>query len=398
LGDAYERSRRTTSVADYENILWNSLERGLAAALKGAKELVIVADGLDEASCGEATLLKKLIAVTTNSTNVKLITLGAEKPAVSENVMHVPVSEDQVADDISTVVRSNLIHSHSFLELSELHQETIVDQISEASHGSFLWAKLCTKRARHEHTPDNLRKAVETIINSKPTITDFVLHSVQSPEVSEDAKYMLLWLATTERPLLLKELVTLASIQTDKHTITDRKLDPLQVLQPLNSLVFLQDGRVYLRHGLIRTAVLDVFSKGKLTPTIKDRHVDFVTRLLIYIKSTVTENHEPALTPLDRHDTTALVSKHSLLDFAVRYWPLHLKQTSVFKSGGETSTAKEFPSFDYATVAPKCSLAKHLNPSAVGLPNHSHELVSPYPYHEQCCDSPVYHLVGSLAS
>ncbi|KAJ5833009.1 NACHT domain protein [Penicillium riverlandense] len=342
LGDAYERSRKTTSAADYENILWNALERALAAALKDAKELVIVVDGLDEASCGEATLLKRLTAATNNSTNVKLITLGTEIPPASESVMHVSVNEDRIVEDVSTVVRSNLIHSHSFLELSDLSQETVVDQISEASRGSFLWAKLCTKRVRHEHTPDNLPKAVETIINSKPTIADFVLHTIQSPEVNEDAKYMLLWLATAERPLLLKELVTLASIQTDKYTITDRKLDPLHVLRPLNSLVFLQDGQVYLRHGLIRTAVLDVFSKGKLTQAVKDRHVDFVTRLFIYIKNAVSEHHEPSLTPLDRHDTTVLVSKHPLLDFAVRYWPLHLKQTSVFTTGGEGPTAKEF--------------------------------------------------------
>ncbi|CAL5872401.1 uncharacterized protein PFLUO_LOCUS6665 [Penicillium psychrofluorescens] len=342
LGDAYERSRKTTSAADYDDILWSALERALAAALKGAKELVIVVDDLDEASCGEATLLRRLTAATTNSTNVKLITLGAEKPPASENVTHVLVNEDRVAEDVSTVVRSNLIHSHSFLEMSELSQETIVDQISEASRGSFLWAKLCTKRARQEHTPDSLQKAVETIISSKLTIADFVLHTVQSSEVSEDAKYMLLWLATAERPLLLKELVTLASVQIDKYTITDRKLDPLHVLKPLNSLVFLQDGQVYLRHGLIRTAVLDVFSKGKLTPAIKDRHVDFVTRLFIYIKTAVAEHHEPSLTPLDRHDTTVLVSKHPLLDFAVRYWPLHLKQTSVFTTGGEAPTAKEF--------------------------------------------------------
>lgn len=161
---------------------------------------------------------------------------------------------------------------------------------------------------------------------------------------------MLLWLATADRPLQLNELVALASVQVDKQTITGRKIDPLETLKPAVSLVFLQDGQVYLRHGLIRAAILDVFSKGKLIPTVKDRHADFVTRLLVYLKSIIPEQHEPSLIPLDRHDTTLLVQRNPLLDFAVRYWPRHLQQTTVFKTGGEAPTAKEFGKIFPVTV------------------------------------------------
>lgn len=342
LGDAFERSRKTINVAEYEGILWTALQRALAAALPGAKELVIVVDGLDEATCGESTLLKKLSSAAIGGVNVKLITLGAEKPPSTENVMHVPISEERIYDDVSMVVRANFEHSKTFLDFSEFEQESVIDQITEASRGSFQWAKLATKKVRQEHNPDNFRKTLDAIIKSPPSITDFVTHTLSSHDVSEDAKLMLLWLATSDRPLLLKELATLASIQVDKQTVSNDKVDPLQVLKPLVSLVFLQDGQVYLRHGLIRTAVLDVFHKGKLIPTIKDRHHDFVTRLLVYIKSTVTEQHSPSLTPLDPHDTTLLVQRNPLLDFAVRYWPHHLTQTTTYTTGGDASIAKEF--------------------------------------------------------
>ncbi|CAI7589114.1 unnamed protein product [Penicillium crustosum] len=347
LHDAYDASKKTTNQEEYENILWNALENALSAALARAKDLVIVIDGVDEASCGEASLLQKLIAATSNGTNVKLITLGAEKPKTSVGLSHVPIGGDRIADDISTVVRSNftgakLPGTKVFLSMDEMEQETLVDQISEASRGSFLWAKLCTKRARLEHTPDALRKVVDTLVKSKPTIADFVLHSVQGPEVTEEAKLMLLWLATADRPLLAKELTTLASIELDKQIVNDRKINIRQVLKPLNSIVFMQDGQVYLRHGLIRTAVLDVFSKGKLIPTVKDRHTDLVTRLLVYLKYTVPEQHEPSLTPLDDRDVAPRVKTNPLLDFAIRYWPRHLKQTTTFTTGGNAPTAKEF--------------------------------------------------------
>jgi hypothetical protein len=350
LGDAYERSRKTTAPADYENILWNTLERALAAALRGAKELVIVIDGLDEATGGETALLQRLTGATSNAVNVRLITLGSEKPTAKEHVMAVPITEDRISDDVAAVVRDIFEPSRTYREMSELERETVVDQITEASLGSFLWAKLAAKRVRHENSLDAFRKTVETVVNSKWTVTDFVSHVLASSEINEEAKFMLLWLATAERPLLVKELATLASVQLDKQTLSDRKVDTLTILKPLTSLVFLQDGQVYLRHGLIRTAVLDVYTKGKLIPTVKDRHADLVTRLLVYIKITVTEQHEPSLTPLDRHDTSILVQKHPLLDFSVRYWLHHLKNTTVYTTSGDAPTAKEFGNLFPATV------------------------------------------------
>jgi hypothetical protein len=350
LGDALESSRKTTDIAEYEEILWTALQRALATALPGAKELVIVVDGIDEATCGESTLLKKLTAATLGGMNLKLITLGAEEPSSTENVMHVPISEDRIYDDVSIVVRSNFEHSDIFLGFSEIEQESVVSQITEASRGSFQWAKLATKRVRQEHNPDNFRKTLDALTKKPPSAADFVDHALSSPDVNEDAKLMLLWLATSDRPLSLKELTTLASIQVDKQTVSDRKVDPLHVLKPLVSLVFHQDGEVYLRHGLIRTAVLDVFSKGKLVPTVKDRHHDFVTRLLVYIKNTVTEQHSPSLTPLDPNDTTLLVQRNPLLDFAIRYWPHHLTQTNIYTTGGDAPTAKEFSKIFPASI------------------------------------------------
>lgn len=120
LGKAYGRSRTSTDAQDYENILWTALERALAAALRGAKELVIVVDGLDEAASGESYLFQKLTAVTANAINVKLVTLGAEKPQATDGLFNVPITEDRMSEDVSTVVRSNLAHSKTFLELNEL--------------------------------------------------------------------------------------------------------------------------------------------------------------------------------------------------------------------------------------------------------------------------------------
>ncbi|KAJ5717647.1 hypothetical protein N7488_003293 [Penicillium malachiteum] len=350
LGEAYEQSKKVTVESEYQVILWTALERALAAALRNAKELVIVVDGVDEATGGEAPLVQKLLAATAHGTNVKLITLGAEKPKGVEGVMHVPISEDRIADDVSIVVRSFFEEHDTFRSLSEMEQETIIDQITEGSRGSFLWAKLASKRVYREKTPEGMHKVVEEILSSKSTVTDFVLRTVQSTDISDDSRLVLLWLATADRPFTLKELTTLFSIDTTKHTVTDRVVKIRDILRPVADLVFMRDGLVYLRHGLIRSSVLEVQSKGKLLPTIKDSHADFVTRLFVYIKSVLPEQHELSLLTLTHHDTSMFVLKNPLLDFAVRYWPRHLTQTTVYTTGGEAPTAKEFSKVFPATI------------------------------------------------
>ncbi|KAJ5936055.1 hypothetical protein N7454_005353 [Penicillium verhagenii] len=352
LGDAYERSKKTTDEAQYDSILWSALERALAAALAKAKELVIVVDGVDEAVGGETALMQKLITSTANGTGVKLITLGVEKPQPAKDLQHLPIPEDRVADDVSTVVRASFENEAVFQGLPEMEQEIIVDQITEGSQGSFLWAKLCSKRVRQEKTPEALHKIVETIVNSKSpvTITEFVQQAIQDPAVKPETRQILLWLATADRPFTPKELGVLFSIDVTKHTVSDAPVKPLEFLKPVNSLVFIQDGQVYLRHGLIRSSILEIHSKGKLVPNVKDHHADFVTRLFIYIKSVLPEQHEPSLTPLDGHDTTSFVQRNPLLDFSVRYWPRHLKQTTVYTTGGDVPTAKEFSKVFPATI------------------------------------------------
>ncbi|GFF75425.1 hypothetical protein IFM53868_01576 [Aspergillus udagawae] len=342
LSVAHDRSKKATNEQDYDSLLWNALEAALSVALPGAKELVIVVDGVDEASCSETAMLNQLTTATAKGSNVKLITLGALKPPTAAGQAFVQITEELIFDDISAVVRDQLQQSRVFLDMSELDQETIVGRITEASQGSFLWGKLATKRVRYEETEESLHKAVDALLSANLTLADFVVHLLQGPNVSEDAKHMLLWLVTADRPLQLKELELLASIQVDKLTVAERKLDVLQVLRPLNGLVFVQDGQVFIRHGLVRTSLLDIFGKGKLLSTVKDRHADLVTRLLIYIRATVTQENELSLVSLDWHDSDRLVNRNPLLEFAVRYWVHLVRQTSAFTAKGEVAAAKEF--------------------------------------------------------
>ncbi|KAJ5102654.1 hypothetical protein N7532_003183 [Penicillium argentinense] len=327
LADAYSQSQRTVDEASYDDLLWNVLTQSFQASRAGATELVLVVDGVDEASCGEKALSHRLHEVASKSPAVKLIALASRPVDSVASQTTVRVNLGLLFDDIAAVTRRILRQSPAFNAMSDEDQEMTVARVTEASDGSFLWAKLAAKRVRDEHLPNEaaLSKSVDSVVRAGYKITDLVAYTLQS-KLEEDTKKVLVWLATANRPLTQRELVALLSIQPDKAAIAElRDIDLRHLLKNVASLVFFHNNLVYLRHAEVRAAILDVFSKGKLLSTIKDRHVDFAQRLLLYTKQSVADSHEPSLDPLNGRVTEHLLEKHPLLDFALRYWASHVK-------------------------------------------------------------------------
>ncbi|KAH8706013.1 NACHT domain protein [Talaromyces proteolyticus] len=342
LFGAYEKTLHITSDDEYDEVMWGALEAALDSPLRGAKPLVIVIDGIDEVTDGEAHLLQKLQAATSKASHLKLVLLGSKGSQTRSNGVNIEVTPELVFDDIAAVVRNGFESHKPFTSMPEAAQEILIDSITQAANGSFLWAKLAARQARHEETVEALQKSANTLVTSKLTITDFVIHSLQTEDITEYAKQTLVLLSTADRPLSQRELSALLAIHVEKGTIIERNVDILRLLKPINSLVYLENGFVYLRHTQIRSAVVEVFSMGKLLPNVKDRHADLLRRLLIYVQANVNEDREPSLTSLDLFQTDEILRKHILLDFAVRYWIVHLRRTNAFTKAGETGAAKEF--------------------------------------------------------
>ncbi|PYH76863.1 NACHT domain protein [Aspergillus uvarum CBS 121591] len=340
LSDAYKRSQSTLEEDAYDDLLWVAVENALKSSLQGAKELVLVVDGIDEASCGENLMYKRLTEAAAPAERVKLIILGAQQPLSTSSQSIVHVSPELVFDDITAVVRKILQHTRAFTSLPEEEQEINVTRIAEASSGSFLWAKLAAKRIREEGSSNAqaLTRAIESVANTGKTLTDLVSNNLHA-KLSKDALKVLAWLSTAARPMTQKELSALGSIHVENSTITDESLDIQQLLKPVASLVFIQSNLVYLRHGQIRTAILDVLAKDKLLPTVKNRNGDLAQRLLLYIKEAVTSEHEPSLDPLDENTTQDMLAKYPLLDFALRYWLTHVKIAFGCATDQEITTA-----------------------------------------------------------
>ncbi|KAK8087660.1 hypothetical protein PG997_002621 [Apiospora hydei] len=355
LCDAYKACQTAATNDEYDDAAWAAMGRALSAGLPGAaREVVLVVDGIDDASCDEKALFQRLVAATAKvgGSSVRLITLGRVKMAEAPGQADMQISDALVFDDIMAVVRGHFESDAEFGQMSEFEQESVVSALTEASAGSFLWAKLATKRLRRAVGLNEFRAAVDKMTKAKPAITEFVQQCVHAASMTDEARLMLMWLATAERPLSPKELGALSCVQADKGgALADASgVDVLATLKPVQGLVMMQHGLMCLRHGLIRDSLRELQDKGQLVPAVKDAHADLATRLLSYIKTVAPEQHEPSVRLLDDHDKSQLLSRYPLLDFAVRHWPVHLTQSKAFESGGDAGAAKAFSKVFPTTV------------------------------------------------
>jgi hypothetical protein len=326
LSDAYARCRQAVDEEQFTSILWDAVGSALPACLKGAKESVLIVDGVDEASSGQSALVQRLISATSNSGNLRLIILAAERPAGLSEQCIVQVTPDQTFDDIAAVVRRVFKPCSVFNAMSGEEREISVNRIVKAANGSFVWAKLASKGIRDAapSTPQSLSKAVGDLLNAKYTLSDLVSRVMKS-NGHRDAENIVGWLATAARPLATWELSALLSVQVDKGTVSEQKSDPLTLLKPLAPLVFYQNNLVYLRHGQIRSAVLKTLSGGPSKSAARDTQIDFLQRISLYVKHTVTGKDDPSLDPVDTQQASSLLGRYPLLDFALRYWLGHAR-------------------------------------------------------------------------
>ena len=124
--------------------------------------------------------------------------------------------------------------------------------------------------------------------------------------------------------------------------MTGTSIDVVHLLHPIASLVFVADELVYIRHDLIRRSLDDLFTNRKLQLQVKDRRIDFIQRMMIYTKHFLQEHVEPTFNTLETVQVHALFQKLSILEYIVRYWPSHFKNTTMFKSDSELSIPQEF--------------------------------------------------------
>jgi len=347
LSESFEASSKASDVALYESLLWEAFETAIGLTLPQAKDTLIIVDGIDEVTDDpkEAqNLHKHLVVAASKHEKVKLITLSQPSSLVPKAVADVQITSDLVYDDVFSVV-STILQDHPFLrQQSRIEQEIVIDQIVESSKSNFLWSKLVTKALLKEPSVEKFREAAAAVKRNPKPLQEVIRDHLTSANLSEEGKQLLVWLTISKRPLSVEELSLLHGIDPKTGSVSGSRIDVLHALKPVASLVFLQDGLLYLRHATIRHALTSHFEQHKQQLPVKEPSFDLVRRLLTYLRVTIKDQKDPSFSSLTTAQADQVFSQYPLAEYAIRYWTSHYLELSTSGKGTAQDISKEFKS------------------------------------------------------
>jgi hypothetical protein len=347
LFQAYHQCRTSDDLRTYEEYLWQAFADTLQHPVEGDNEVIMVVDGLDEiaesqsaslqtsGAISPSTLLEKLVRITSQGSRVRLITLSSSiKMPTQTKGSHHQILSDDTRGDIHAVAMKALVHNHHFKGQPSYEQETLLDRIIETANGSFLWAILACEVLNTQKSLDTLTKTLESLENMRPSVQDLVFQVFTSLNTTENAKTLLSWILAAERPLTIDEIHTLFTIDVQRGTFSDTGIDVNKILKTLKPLLTMHERIVRFKHPLIHSALHDFANHNKIPIPLKESETDLLLRVLMYAKLTLRDKGEPTMEVSDPSIADRLFHQHHFLEYTVRYWVLHLQQSSLCPKPG----------------------------------------------------------------
>ncbi|RMY02353.1 hypothetical protein D0868_08011 [Hortaea werneckii] len=357
LARAYEYARQTADPKGYEDHLWNALTDALQHPLEHANDTVIVVDGVDEVQGGQQagqSLLERLTRVIGRSKRTKIIALSQslQLPSSARGSQRT-ISPEDTRDDIHAVAIRALAHSPHFTSKPGPEQETVIAHINDTAKGSFLWATLVCEVLKVEQSPDTFSKVLQSLKSSdQPSIPELVTRLLSILQPSKETVQLLSFIVGAARPLTYDEIDCLFSVDVEKNSSSEKRPDVHGLVTAVRPLLSVSNDIVRPRHNIVQTSLQTVIDQGKVQSGIKDRPLDSLLRPLLYAKTTLTDKGEPTLDNTDQSYPAKLFPRYPLLEYVVRYWPYHLRQTSIAPS----NTTEPKPSPELQKVFPDSTI------------------------------------------
>ena len=329
-----------------EDYLWRALGTGFENMAKTSGDLIIVVDGLDEVSGDANTTCKHLINLASSHSHVQTIIFSRDPVPSADRVKinSMAIAPDQTHDDLRHMTEHALNRLEHFRDQSEHARESIVEQMVHAAKGNFLWMLLTAASLKHETSHEGFTKAVKGAKEAPKSLSETIQKLTDSLDFSKsDTSLLLSLLLVAERPLTLAEVRCLLQMDLRKGISVERTTEIQDdIKKACGPLLVIQKGVVRFRHPAIRSHIVKIQSEGTKLMTYKAAQTDLCMRVLAYCKFSLTKTYEPAFEQIDMVDVAELFSKHSLLEYAVRYWTLHFRNSSMHNNGGHLALPKEF--------------------------------------------------------
>jgi tetratricopeptide (TPR) repeat protein len=334
---------------DNEELLWKALDKALEAVSEEHDELlVIVLDGLDEIQGGKPAAERtsqKLHTIAQRLGAVRVVQFSQKLDLKqSEHTMRMIITKDQILDDIRTAVQAAVSNHAHFKDRDLAEQDEVLDQLSDAADGSFLWASLASEVLRFQKTHEDFNAAFQALKSDSKAVSGVVLKLLSLMKLDESSKLILSWLFAAERPLTLNEVEILLRIKPGQNSFSEQQSSVEAALLAIAPFTIVSEGLVAPRHSAIEQAILSIPNSHKQSLRLTERHRDFMVRLLAYAKACSMEKRQPTFDVLDLALADKKFDSHRLLEYTVRYWAVHFEKSTLFKATGALQLTPEVKS------------------------------------------------------
>jgi len=354
LSWAHKNCRNAADNSSFEEYLWKALADTLKQPGTADNDLVVVIDGIDELSGSQTSpsaVVQKLTEVTAQATRTRLIVLSTSTVSSTSHGWHHEITEDNIHDDIHAVTLRALIRNRHFQAKSGPEQDALLDQLVHAAKGSFLWVILACEILKLEKSGEGFTNTLNAIA-SQGHVQELVLKLFTLSVHTNESKQLLSWLLTAERPLTVEEIQSLFNVDVQKGTIIDKGVDIDATIQALRPFLTIQDHILRFKHSFLQTALRDLASKKQIQVPVAGAHTDVLLRILTYVKFTLREKREPVIETPDIALADRLFHQHHFLEYIVRYWTSHFRQTPFYPK----SPAEFKPTPELQRVFPESTL------------------------------------------
>ncbi|GIK02022.1 hypothetical protein Aspvir_006065 [Aspergillus viridinutans] len=315
-----------------EDVLWSAVK----TAMQSHMHFIIVLDGLDQIKDAKATMTGFLarLQASISGTSSKLIIFSRELPAqqqLGKSTQQVSLTPALTHTDLLAAVTDAIKSDGQFYGLADDQIDTMARRIVDRAQGCFVWAQLTLESMKREST----FKGMMSVIQHAPgDVSELIGNHLSTTDITRpDIRCLLSWLVASERPLRIKEVEELLSVDAESLKLTSRPAGAERnVFKPLGRLVMVRDGFLTFRHSMIRENLRQRamsadsnYSDNQGFPfNLEEAHYDLLTRSLAWTRACVKEEVAISMDKMPAQQRDVLFDSYILLEYTSRYWFSHL--------------------------------------------------------------------------
>ncbi|KAK7538080.1 uncharacterized protein J3D65DRAFT_602122 [Phyllosticta citribraziliensis] len=326
LANVLELDNNTNMTQDAEDALWYTLE----TALKPLKDVALVIDGLEALEGDEEfEAFERLHDIAAKNENVRVIILTRPLPKpFSRPSRHITMGPERTKEDVKHVTRGWL----QSCGIGNKHEiEEVADQLAQRSNGSLSWAEMALQLFNNARSIVDVQNIVKELPTTQKELLD---KHISTLSLKGDARLIFGWLLTADRPLTTNEIQLLLELNIQKGFHQPRSGNVVEDIQKAcGSLIIIQDKTVRFRNESIRLHLLQLTKENQYLMPLDEANKDLTTRLLLYVKTSVSRNVEPSIQELRPYEVEDLFRTNSLLEYASRNWLTHFTRSTFFVGG-----------------------------------------------------------------